>query len=169
MELSSVTDHNYTTSEEKIADTLPLTDFEHQDTPMLPKVKLRACGRGRNLMKTRGTSPESSPGMDAEVSGIPASDLACINQSSEDESDWTEAEADPTEVEGDESSKDSIEYVADCSTDTSSSTSTVRNLFNSFVFCDVGPNISDTVHEFTNLLSNIATRLPTAIRSTEEE
>lgn len=42
--------------------------------------------------------------------------------------------------------------------DTSTTSSSISRLIKSFVLVDVGPNITDTVHEFTNLLSDVATR-----------
>lgn len=185
MEFSPEIGHHISSaSKEKIEDTPPPTNLErgHQDTPMVPK---RGCGRGRNLLKiikggttkseSLPTSPVRSPRRDPKdtkvsfrnsVEAIPVSHLVSINQSqSENESDEAEGEGDSTEGEIDDDD-DSIANMADRS---SSSTSTVRDLVNSFVFVDVGPNISDTVHEFTNLLTNIATRSPTAIRTATEE
>lgn len=52
----------------------------------------------------------------------------------------------------------SVENVNCCSESGEKSISSITDLLKSFIFVDVGPNITDTVNEFTNLLADVATR-----------
>lgn len=157
---------------ENIEDISPPKDFEHckVDTPKPPKIK----SGPRNPFLTKilnmgrtGSPPERMETEDTrvtfqlEVEAIPVDDVP-ISDSEADEYDW-EAESSSTEDDEMERLPEenlSSEYAADEEPKiTSASSSTVlsiANLIKSFVFVDVGPNISDTVFEFTNLMSSVA-------------
>lgn len=113
-----------------------------------------------------------------EVEAIPVTNLHYSEseeydgaESSEMEEDQEREEEDIFCLEEEEEEEDNVsvkstEYAGDDSADEDvpitlqppSTTGTIASLIKSFVFVDVGPNISDTVHEFTHLLSDVANR-----------
>lgn len=171
-------------SVENIADTSPPADFQHfgVDTPK-PKTKSRIKGRGRPFLskllnrstesKTRLGSPDrlslpSKVTFQEEVESIPIGDQNASNSDSGDD-EYVEDEVED-EVDTDWTELDSNEVEQATETDSvtvseeqslpkeKSSSSTIATLMKSLVMTDVGPNLADTVQEFSNLLSEVATR-----------
>lgn len=171
-----------------IADVSPPPEFEHSrlDTPKPPKMKSRPflskilnMANLNSECKTVFPRPER---MDAdetkvtfkqEVEAIPVANLHYSEseeydgaESSEmEEEQGVEEEDNYCSEEEDNLSVKSTEYAGDDSADEDipiskppPTSGTIANLIKSFVLVDVGPNISDTVHEFAHLLSDVANR-----------
>lgn len=166
---------------ENLEDTPPP---EHFDTPIPPRPKPRLNRKHliKNMFNRKLTtiakpiisSPErricvhtDNPVYD-KVEAISIRDLSPPLSSSSSRSSESDYEYfdDEEESAGDESGKldatlvspDTLKNCSSSSDPEEKTISTIGDLFKSFLFVDVGPNITDTVNEFTSLLADVATR-----------
>lgn len=176
------------TLEDTIENTSPPPSFSgiaryHKDTPKPLKGKFLSKILQFEVKK-RTSSPIEEMDTDdrtvtfkAEVEPIPMTYseseeyYAEVDHSGHDDECAIE---EPLDSQSPNVSTESVEYAADRSEDdepeeptvtevnegptNSRSPSSITNLIKNFVLVDIGPNISDTVNEFTHLLTDVATR-----------
>lgn len=155
-------------------------------TPKPPRVKFtrtpflsRILNRGSSESKKDFSSPDamdvsegSKVSFRMEVDAIPV-DNVFYSEAEEYDHDVDSNHSTDDELEtsfgiqpsGDKdigNSEDMTDYLADISAEeepvsvSTSASSSITKLIKSFVLVEVGPNLSDTVHEYSNLLSDIS-------------